>query len=83
MYSYTISKEVKEEKFFETCEIIEKSIKDYKKSDLLMDVDGSLIQKYSTPKGLIKVFNDYDIYAVYVDSEIEIPALNKYIILIK
>ena len=47
----------------------------HKNEKLLEDVDGTQIQIYNTPDGKIKVFNDYEVGAVYVDSEIELKEI--------
>ena len=78
MYSYTVLKEVSNTRFIETCKVIENTMIGYIKSDLLIDVDGSLLQIYTVPDGVIRVYNDYTVYAVYVDSDIAIPAFSKY-----
>lgn len=76
MFTYNISKNAEQKAFSNTCALIEAEFKDIKKENLLKDVDGTQIQIYNTPEGKIKVFNDYEVDAVYVDSEIN---LNKII----
>ena len=51
---------------------IEKELKPLKKEKLLIDVDGSLIQVYYTDSKKIKVLNDYEVDAVYIESEKEL-----------
>lgn len=69
MFSYNIAKNADQKAFFNTCNLIEAKIKDIKKEKLLEDVDGTQIQIFNTPEGKIKVFNDYEVDAVYIDSE--------------
>ena len=69
MFSYTIAKNADRKAFDRTCALIESNVKDIKKEKVLEDVDGTLIQIYHTPNGKIKVCNDYDVDAVYVDSD--------------
>lgn len=69
MFSYNISKNADQKAFVNTCALIESNVKDFTKEKLLEDVDGTQIQIYITPDGKIKVFNDYEVDAVYVDSE--------------
>ena len=76
MFTYNISKNAEQKAFSNACALIEAEFKDIKKENLLEDVDGTQIQIYNTPEGKIKVFNDYEVDAVYVDSEIN---LNKII----
>ena len=42
---------------------------------MLVDVDGSQIQVYKTPSGEIVVFNDYEVDAVYVDSDVNLDKI--------
>ncbi len=72
MHSYTIMKSANETVFIQICKRIEAGIKDIKKDALLLDVDGSAIQVYTVGNFCIKVCNDYELDAVYVDSDIEL-----------
>lgn len=47
MTVYYLHKEYDKEKFYEICRAIEVLYKDYKKEQLLVDVDDSLIQTYT------------------------------------
>lgn len=69
MFSYNISKNANLKAFVSTCALIESKVKDFTKEKLLEDVDGTQIQIYNSSEGKIKVFNDYEVDAVYVDSE--------------
>lgn len=75
MYSYNIAKNADEKAFSQTCSAIELSIGGIKKEELLTDVDGSQIQVYSTGTSKIKVYNDYEIDAVYADSDIDLSGI--------
>ena len=70
MFSYNISKTADAEAFRKVCANIESKVRNAKKEELLIDVDGTLIQIYNIDIGRIKVVNDYEIDAVYVDSVI-------------
>ena len=72
MFSYTVSKEADNKVFLDTCALIETNIAEAVKEEMLIDVDGSLYQTYQTPKGTIKVSNDFEVYAVYVDSDLKL-----------
>ncbi len=72
MYSYNIAKNADKKAFNHACTLIETKIKDIKKEKLLEDVDGTQIQIYNAPGGKIKVFNDYEVDAVYIDSEVDL-----------
>lgn len=76
MFSYNVNAEASEKAFKEACERIEKEIKSIEKEDVLLDVDGSKIQIYAATNGKIKVYNDYEVDAVYIDSEIELKSFN-------
>lgn len=72
MFTYNISKVADNKAFRNACAAIEAKVKGITKEELLADVDGSLIQIYNTPEGSIKVFNDYEVDAVYADSEVNL-----------
>ncbi len=75
MFKYNIHKEADNEKFKYTCRKIENGIKDLNIENLLIDVDGSVIQIYNSGNNKIKVYNDYEVDAVYVDSEVNLDKL--------
>lgn len=75
MFSYNISKVANQEAFDNTCALIETKLNNFMKEDPLEDVDGTKIQIYNTPDGKIKVFNDYEVGAVYVDSETDLKEI--------
>lgn len=77
MYSYNISKNADRKAFDEVCGLIETKYKGLKKERLLIDVDGTQIQIYNAPDGKIKVYNDYEVDAVYIDSDIELTDITK------
>ncbi len=72
MFTYNIAKEADNKAFKDVCAAIEAKVKGITKEKLLTDVDGSLIQTYNTQNGSIKVYNDYEVDAVYVDSEVDL-----------
>ena len=72
MFSYTISKEADNMAFLKACTLIEDNFKEFTKEKTLIDVDGSVYQKYHTPQGDIEISNDYNIDAVYIDSEMSL-----------
>ena len=76
LYDYTICKKTDNKEFYSACEKIEGLVHDIRvKNELLIDVDGSFIQVYETPRGKITVFNDFDVDAVYIKSEFELIEL--------
>ena len=72
MFSYNIAKTADPKAFEKACAMIEAGIKNLSKEELLEDVDGTQIQIYTTPEGKIKVFNDYEVDAVYADSDFDL-----------
>lgn len=72
MFSYNIAKEADNKAFKKACSAIEAKVKSIEKEKLLIDVDGTLIQIYNTPDGRIKVLNDYEVDAVYANSDIDL-----------
>ena len=72
MYSYTISNEPDNTMFLKICSLIENHVSEITKEKILIDVDGSCFQRYQTPQGIIMVSNDFEVYALYVDSDIDL-----------
>lgn len=75
MYSYNISKFADNNAFQKACRLIESRLSAVEKEKLLEDVDGTQIQIYDTANGEIKVVNDYEVDAVYVDSDINLDKI--------
>lgn len=75
MFSYNISSTADSKAFEEVCSLIEANLKNLSKEKLLEDVDGTQIQIYTTANGKIKVYNDYEVDAVYADSEIDLDTV--------
>lgn len=71
-YDYNIFPDNNPEKFKETCQEIQSKYPQAVKKDLLVDVDGSTIQVFVIDGKEIAVYDDYDIGAVFVKSEIEL-----------
>lgn len=72
MFSYTVEKNASKQTFEMVCRRIESHFTGIVKEKLLEDVDGTAIQFYHFDSKTIKVCNDFEIDAVYVDSEIEL-----------
>ncbi|MGI5825231.1 MAG: hypothetical protein ACOX7J_06630 [Bacillota bacterium] len=72
MYEYNIEKNADTKAFERTCLLIEKGAATFIKEELLVDVDGTQIQIYHTREGKIKVVNDYEVDAVYVDAHVNL-----------
>lgn len=75
MFEYNICKEANNEKFNSACKLIEENIIGLNAEKPLVDVDGSMIQIYNCVDGKIKVYNDYEVDAVYINSEIKLDSI--------
>ena len=74
-YEYTIHPNNSPELFQSACALIDNNIKYTKKEELIVDVDGSTYQEYYIDNNKIVVFDDYDVGAVYVESDIDLSDL--------
>ena len=72
MYEYNISNQTDSVLFYKQCAALEKAMPGMIKSELLEDVDGSLIQKYEYEGSKLKVLNDEAVGAIYINSEIDL-----------
>lgn len=72
MYEYSICNQADEDIFYKQCIALEKNIPNICKLDLLTDVDSSLIQIYQLNNLNIKVYNDTNIGAIYIKSQIDL-----------
>ena len=77
IYKYNIKPYNSPEYFDLACEEIEKAYPEAKKEKLLIDVDGSTIQIYYTKAGMIKIYDEYFIDAVFADADFLIPQESK------
>ena len=75
MYSYTLAMEIDTQVFMGACRKIENAFPSAKKKGLLIDVDGSMVQDYYIEGRKIRVQNDCYVYAVYIDSELDLKEL--------
>lgn len=74
-FHYSIYPENSPKHFKAVCTLIEGAYPDATKRKLAVDVDGSTIQLYTVSGKDIVVFDDYDVGAVFVESDIDISAL--------
>lgn len=74
-YDYTIARDNSPKKFKEACAEIERRYPDYEKLKLAVDVDGTTIQVYEKDGREIVVFDDYEVGAVFVESDFELSHL--------
>lgn len=76
MYDYSISLNNDPKEFKKVCVQIENHYTEAKKKEQLVDVDGTTIQSYAIGEKKIIVYDDYDVGAVYIRSDMEIPFLS-------
>lgn len=72
MFDYNICNQADEKLFEKQCRALELKIPNLQASNLLEDVDGTLIQTYHHSNGEIKVINDTQVDALYVISEFDL-----------
>ena len=73
MFDYNLFDKINEKVYNDTVTLIEKEFPYYYKERELIDVDSTRIQVFSKDgKSVIKVFNDTNIGAVYINSEIDL-----------
>ncbi len=72
MFEYTVYRDNSAKEFKRACAVIEQHYPDAKKGELLIDVDGSVVQTYTHQEKDIDIYDDYDIGIVYVKSEIDL-----------
>ena len=75
MFSYNVARCADQTAFLRACALLESGIKELQKMPLLTDVDGTQIQVYCVQGKRIKVVNDYEVDAVYVESEVELDGI--------
>lgn len=71
-YDYTVCKYNSPEAFEVTCKRIECYFPSADKKKLLIDVDGTTIQTYEVGDKVIDVFDDYEVGAVYIKSDVDL-----------
>lgn len=76
-YSYTICKDNSPEMFEKACIVLETCFPNIIKKELLVDVDGSTIQIFYERSEKIVVYDDYDVGAVYIESDIDLNRMIK------
>ena len=74
-YDYTVCPDNSPKVFKAACELIHKTYPNIHKDELLVDVDGSTIQCFEDGTDRIIVYDDYDVGAVYVKSDINLSHL--------
>ncbi len=77
IFDVTISPDNDNNKFLEACKKLETAYPDANKWDIVMDVDGTLLQIYIHDKAGNRtiIYNDYEVGAVYVKSDIDLSGI--------
>ena len=75
MFSYTVEKNASKQTFEMVCRLIESHFTGIVKEKQLNDVDGTTIQLYPFDGKAIKVCNDFEIDAVYMEFKIELRCI--------
>lgn len=77
MFEYNVCKEASNKEFKNACNKIEHNINNLSIGEPLVDVDGSLMKIYKNGNDVIKVFNDYEVDAVWIESTINLDNVFK------
>ena len=72
MFNYTICNCADDILFKKQCQAIEQKFPKLNKKILLIDVDGTSIQEYEHSMGKIRVTNDQQVDALYVQSDFDL-----------
>lgn len=75
MFDYTLFNENNPDKFKAACEKVSKAFPNAKKHGLLIDVDGTTIQTFTVDGKDIDIYDDYDVGAVFVKSQVNLDYL--------
>lgn len=78
MFRYKICNYADAELFHKQCRALEKHIPELEAEEILEDVDGTQVQKYHHPRGMIKVKSDMQVDVLYVEADFDLlPYFNK------
>lgn len=72
MFDYTVYQNNSADEFKKVCNRIKEAFPNATVQKLLIDVDGSTIQTFTQDGKDIDVYDDYEVGAIYVKSEIEL-----------
>lgn len=76
MFTYNISKVADNNAYKKVCASIVSGLANIKTVQSATDVDGSNVMEFTTDDGkTITAFNDYEVDAVYVDSEVDLSKI--------
>ncbi|MCL2018924.1 MAG: hypothetical protein FWG70_04115 [Oscillospiraceae bacterium] len=72
MFDYTVYPNYDVEEFINACEKISRCFPKFMKAQPLIDVDGSVVQMFKNKKDEINVYNDIEVGAVYIKSNVSL-----------
>lgn len=76
MFDYTILPYADDKIFNKALNLFESKFPDVQKEELLVDVDNTAIQIYVNQGQRIKFYNDYEVGAVYIESDIDLSDID-------
>ena len=76
MFDYTILPYADDKIFNKALNLFESKFPDVQKEELLVDVDDTAIQIYVNNDKHIKFYNDYEVVAVYIESDIDLSDID-------
>ncbi len=77
VFDYSVYPECNEKAYKNAVALIAKHYPEFKKEKELIDVDSTAIQVFSlSKKTVVRVFNDTDVGAVYVKSEVDLSRID-------
>lgn len=74
-YQYAIYPNASEKEFIKASKILDDALKEFIKKSILVDVDGSIIQRYETEIHDVILYDDYDLDAVHIRSTYNLDKL--------
>lgn len=74
-FDYTICQDNNPEEFVRICKLINTTYPEFKMNDLLVDADGSTIQIFENASSEVIIYDDYEIGAVFIKSDIDLSKL--------
>lgn len=74
---YNIFPQNSNDVFNDVCKLLSQKLTGFKKQEMLVDVDGSMVQTFKKGNAEVDVYDDYAIGAIYVKSNINLSSYLK------
>jgi hypothetical protein len=74
-FQYTVFRDNSPKMFKAACGLVKETFPDFHAEKLLIDVDGSTIQVFRRGTEKIVIFDDYDVGAVLVKSDVDLSKI--------